>query len=160
MPGNLCVDCQRGRSNRRRYNGAGGGFADLGRFAEVGSIGTALIISHQDSRAISGHLPRLSVLSIVPSASSSTTCNLNSFATLKYNVDHEQRKPRIASLGLYRLPEVIRIKELRELRIDIHHMHISLLCVSNDGFVVVTCLVRLDVDTKRSVYLELQSITR
>lgn len=50
-------------------------------------------------------------------------------------------------LGLYRLPEVIRIEEFGELRVDVHNVHISLLGISNDGFVVVSCLVRLDVDT-------------
>lgn len=36
-------------------------------------------------------------------------------------------------------------------------MNISLLGVSDDGFVVVSCLVRLDVNPQRSVDLELQS---
>ncbi len=34
-------------------------------------------------------------------------------------------------------------------------MHISLLCVPDDGFVVVARVVRLDIDTQRSVDLEL-----
>jgi hypothetical protein len=57
------------------------------------------------------------------------------------------RDPKIeARLRLYSLPKVIRIEELRELRVDIHHMHIALLRVSDNRFVVVACLVRLDVD--------------
>lgn len=58
----------------------------------------------------------------------------------------------------YRLPQIIRVEEFRKLGIDIHHMHIPLLRVPNDRFVVVACLVRLDVDTQRSVDLELQSM--
>jgi hypothetical protein len=51
-------------------------------------------------------------------------------------------------LSLHRLPEVIRIKEFRKLRIDIHNMHISLLRVPDDRLVVVSCFVRLNVDTE------------
>jgi hypothetical protein len=60
-------------------------------------------------------------------------------------------------LGLYRLPKVIRIEEFRELRIDVYDMNISLLGVSDDGFVVVSCLVRLDINPQGSVDLELQT---
>ena len=55
------------------------------------------------------------------------------------------------------LPKIIRVEEPREFRIDIHDMDITFLVVPDHGSVVVTCAVRIDVDTERAVDLKLES---
>lgn len=63
-------------------------------------------------------------------------------------------------LSLHILPKVIRIKEPRELGIDINHMDVALATVPDDGLVVVARLVRLDIDTQGPVELQSKSAQR
>ena len=51
-----------------------------------------------------------------------------------------------SSSSMHRLPEVIRIEEPRELRINVHDMHIPLLIVSYDRFVVVAGPISLHIN--------------
>ena len=59
--------------------------------------------------------------------------------------------------SLHCLPKIVRIKKPRELRFYIDHMNIAFLAVPYHGFVIFSCAICLNVDTKRAIYLELES---
>lgn len=61
---------------------------------------------------------------------------------------------------MHRLPEVIGIEVSRKLVINVHHVDIALLIVSNHGLVVIPCAIHLEIYAKRSIYLQLESRKR
>jgi hypothetical protein len=54
-------------------------------------------------------------------------------------------------LSLHRLPEIIRIEVFRELRVNVHHVHVALFRVADRRLVVVACLILLQRNTQRPV---------
>lgn len=60
---------------------------------------------------------------------------------------------------LHRLPEILRVKESREFRVDIDNMDITFLDVSNDGLVIVARVVSLDIDAQRSKNFEFETMS-
>lgn len=56
------------------------------------------------------------------------------------------------------LPEVVCIEEPGKLRVNVHHMHISLLMISDNRLVVVPGIVAFDVNAQGAVDLQLQSV--
>ena len=59
---------------------------------------------------------------------------------------------------LHCLPEILRVEESREFRVDIDNMNVTFLDVSNDGLVIVAGIVSFDVNAQRSKHLEFESI--
>lgn len=55
------------------------------------------------------------------------------------------------------LPEIIGIEKFREFRVDVDHMDIAFVVISDHSFVVVAPTIRFNIDTERSVNLELKS---
>lgn len=70
----------------------------------------------------------------------------------------KQEKRPLHIFTLHCLPEILRIEESREFRVDIDNMNVTFLDISNDGLVIVAGIVSFDVNAQRSENLEFESM--
>lgn len=56
------------------------------------------------------------------------------------------------------MPKIVCIEELREFRIDVDDMHISLLCVPDRGLIIDSYAIAISIDPQRPIDFKLQSV--
>jgi len=92
----------------------------------------------------------ISACTLCPVNGRSNECHAKNSIALCISVTTTFPYPK-SDLSLHRLPEVVCVKVLRELRVNIDDMYVALFSIADGGLVVVTCLVLLESDAEGSI---------
>lgn len=66
---------------------------------------------------------------------------------------------RHINMILQRLPDILCIEKPGELRVDVDNMNIPFLVISNDCLVVAAGIICLEIDAKRAIDTEFESMS-